>query len=613
MPTLLTMSLGDETIELLPLRNWGQLDVHKWGPRGKLPGTPAGLEVTPDHVKIAGETVAIADPEATRKLEKLFNEWLELENTGLELARQKAQRHAEPARGPVARGPRQQALRFRVEVDKRGQVHILCVRGAELVASAGLSIPGLTGLANQGLMRKPRGLDVGALHDWIELDGELFSFEHGNNDAARLEELLNKQYLPLGGGSSARDILLFANAASPTGFDIQFPVTLGGVQESRRRTFNDAALELLQEPVRCGLLQPGIILKISPPTLIIKRKTPEGGEDYLQKDETNVVTLADDSEQRRLIDLSRPVNYTHLNVVELTAVFNHPAINRHSSAPVGATTAVEVAAEPVVSQPPPFALPYSCRPPSAAALPRLKPEPAQPVDPPSSNRVLKAALAAGIENPGASVGTAPRKPVAPAPVLPNTWLKDILAREPIRHDWLTCLLYRRIAEHFGNSAEGDLGFGGCWRVLLSEINDPDDSRFRALFLTQKGGLGFIGGARFARFHRGVVFMGTRDSVLEAIDVQLRAVSLVEHNKLAFILSDDFHSKFGVPMPTVTKELQCLRELGAELLSLQDVLQSAQALQLVWTVPAEQADPAEPRVREHRPGDSKTDSQADPMV
>ena len=57
------MTLGGETIELLPLRNWSQLDVYKWGPRGKLPGTPAGLEITFDHVKVTGETVLISDPE----------------------------------------------------------------------------------------------------------------------------------------------------------------------------------------------------------------------------------------------------------------------------------------------------------------------------------------------------------------------------------------------------------------------------------------------------------------------------------------------------------------------------------------------------------------------
>ena len=31
-----------------------------------------------------------------------------------------------------------------------------------------------------------------------------------------------------------------------------------------------------------------------------------------------------------MVDLSQPVNYLRLTAVELTAVFNHPAINQHS-------------------------------------------------------------------------------------------------------------------------------------------------------------------------------------------------------------------------------------------------------------------------------------------
>ena len=73
-----TMTLGGETIELLPLRNWSQLDVYKWRARGRVPGTPAGLEISFDHVKVAGETVSTKDPGGSAKLQKLLNEWLVL-------------------------------------------------------------------------------------------------------------------------------------------------------------------------------------------------------------------------------------------------------------------------------------------------------------------------------------------------------------------------------------------------------------------------------------------------------------------------------------------------------------------------------------------------------
>src|SRR5205814_7087346 len=84
-----TLTLGDETIELLPFRNWGQMDYYKWGARGRLPGTPPGLEVTPDHVKMAGATVSVSDPEGCAKLEKAFDEWLSLERQTLEQSRAK--------------------------------------------------------------------------------------------------------------------------------------------------------------------------------------------------------------------------------------------------------------------------------------------------------------------------------------------------------------------------------------------------------------------------------------------------------------------------------------------------------------------------------------------
>jgi hypothetical protein len=43
---IFTMTLGNETILLEPLKNWIQLDTFKWRARGLLPRTPAGLDVT---------------------------------------------------------------------------------------------------------------------------------------------------------------------------------------------------------------------------------------------------------------------------------------------------------------------------------------------------------------------------------------------------------------------------------------------------------------------------------------------------------------------------------------------------------------------------------------
>jgi len=49
------MTIGGETIDLIPLKNWTQLDTFKWRSRGIFPRTPAGLEVAFDHVKVVGE------------------------------------------------------------------------------------------------------------------------------------------------------------------------------------------------------------------------------------------------------------------------------------------------------------------------------------------------------------------------------------------------------------------------------------------------------------------------------------------------------------------------------------------------------------------------------
>src|SRR5215467_2272665 len=45
------MTLGSESIYLVLLKTWSQMDVYKWRVQGKLPATSPGLEVAVDHVK----------------------------------------------------------------------------------------------------------------------------------------------------------------------------------------------------------------------------------------------------------------------------------------------------------------------------------------------------------------------------------------------------------------------------------------------------------------------------------------------------------------------------------------------------------------------------------
>ncbi|HXP61312.1 MAG TPA: hypothetical protein VN829_12525 [Dongiaceae bacterium] len=632
-----TMSLGVETIELLPLRNWGQLDTHKWTVRGKLPGTPAGLDIALDHVKMLGETASIKEPDGCSKLETLFNDWLALERENQELARKKAQ----PKQGPAARvssGPQEpQGARFRVEQDKQGQVRIHYLQGKESVAEIGLNMPGFSGLFSQGLMRKPRKMQVGVLHDWVELDGELFSFEKGKNDAAKLEQRLNEKYRPDAAVGRGKDVVLFANAASSTGFDIQFPVTQAGVLESRRRPLNEDSLALLQEPIACGLLHKEIVIKLTRPNLVFKQKTPDGGERYLERSPEHTVTVTSDDGGAKVIDLSQPVSYFRLNPIELTAVFNHPAINRHSQAappqtahePAVAALSAAAPASTVETPGPRPSEPAREEAPSAPPAPAIASAPPSDFGPSDFGFHSAPPAPTLVSAPGPQAAEAPREPVnaetspsaiaskaapepagdkgiasaVPARPSPNAWLEKVLAQPPIRHDWLACMVYNKIVERFGNSRDGTLGLSRCWSVALDETEDIADPAFKGIFLTEKHGLGFMCREQMARFNHGVAFLGTQESALQGIGVVLLGAGFDVHQRLVLVITDDYRKRFGVPEQALAQEVGRLAECGAVILSAKELLQSQDPIEVLWTVPAEQENSENPQTTESiRPED-----------
>jgi hypothetical protein len=590
-----SLSLGGESIPLLPLRNWGQLDIHKWVSRGKLPTNPPGLEITQDHVKIAGETVLIADPDGSSKLQKAFSEWLDLEKETLELARKKLQaRPVVVEETALAPAP----LHFRVEVDKGGQVHIRCVQGKEVLATIGLNTAGFKSLVNQGLLRKPHDVKVGALHDWLELDGVLYSFEKGNNASLALEKALNEQYLPHVSGGEGKDVVIYDNPASSTGFDIQFPTSAGGIRENRRRPLNEETLDLLQDPGRCGLLHKGLVIKLTRPTIIFKLRTPDGGERYLESSPDNVVTVADEDGNEKSIDLSRPVNYMHLSPADLTAVFNHPAIHKHSKiAPRQAGgPAGEAQKKPAVAAAPSMVAPAQVVVQASAPLPMVAtpaltsapsaPVPATPPKPPPAPEVPV------VEQVVPPEPTPPKK-------RPNEWLRPMLEQPPIRHDWLSFLLYGEMAATFGNSTPGNLGLSSCWASAQDQEQTQDISNpeFRGIFLTQKGGFGFLNQGHIARFNKGVAFIGTQDDALEGIDVNLIAAGVDAEQRLVFVVSESYRSKFGVQEQSLTQELKKLQSFGAVVQSVKETLESPEPLLVLWTVPAVQQNPDDPKAVE----------------
>jgi len=584
-----TLTLGGETIELLPMKSWDQLDHHKWTARGRLPAEPAGLEIAGDHVKVAGGIVAINDPAGCVKLERLFNEWLQFERETLKLARKKAQPQPMWPGAESSGQAGSQPLRFSVEVDKRGQVHIHCVRGKETLASVGLNMAGFTSLHQQGLMRKPRALVTGALHDWVELDGDLCSFEQDRNDAARLEQILNERYVPEAAVGGGKEVLVFLNSASPTGFDIQFSVMVGGMPDNHRHHLDEHSVGLLQDADHCGLLHKKIIIKLMPPNLVFKQKTPDGGEQYLPWSPEHTVTITDEEGRQRSIPLSQPLNLLRLSAAELTAVFNHPAINRHKrtapSAPADGPSPKAGGPGPVAQVPPP---PVPSAPPPATHEP-LEPGPrrTEPVPPPRPREYAPKPVAT----------SPPLKPVESARQSPNLWLKPVLAQPALPPDWFSVLTYTKMAEWFGKSNEGKFGPCECWFISLGETEDIADAAFKGIFITERGSLGFVNKGEMARFYNGVAFLGPRESALEGIQVNLIAVGLDARERLVFILTDNYRAQFGVQEVTVASVLNGLRDHGAVIMNVKETLASTDPLEVVWTVPAEQSDPSSPEARE----------------
>jgi hypothetical protein len=322
------MTLGGESIYLLPLKTWSQLDVFKWRVQGKLPATPAGLEVAADHVKVAGETVSTYEPDGCARLERAFNEWLALERQALEAAKQKSQ-PATPH--PLTSLEQEESFRFQVEMDKVGQPHIRCFEGKDEAANVSLTVPGLNSLITQGLIRRPTSWKIGAMRDWLELDGKMFKFKDGNNDLAELEKTLNEQYLPDTGPGAGGSVQVFLNPASASGFDIQFPATTNGLAENKRRHLDVEAMELLSDQQRCRALRKGMVVKLIPPNLLFLEKTSDGGERHLESSPDNTVSVTCDDGRSKSFDLSQPVSHLGLTVTELAAIFNHPAVNRLAS------------------------------------------------------------------------------------------------------------------------------------------------------------------------------------------------------------------------------------------------------------------------------------------
>jgi hypothetical protein len=187
---------------------------------------------------------------------------------------------------------------------------IECTRGRERVETG---LRGLPSLAQGGFMIRPASLHVDPLQRSVELDGT--RFDCSAEGAHRLEEALNQRYAPTLKPDDTTQIAVRENSASATGFDIDFITVQAGTRQHVKGHLSQDKLNVLQDPQRCDLLHPGIILRLSPPHLLIRRRRPDGGEEPIAE-------LPD-------------IHYLRVEAPQLQQILNHPLVRRfadHSEA-----------------------------------------------------------------------------------------------------------------------------------------------------------------------------------------------------------------------------------------------------------------------------------------
>ncbi|MEK7674200.1 MAG: hypothetical protein AAB676_00010 [Verrucomicrobiota bacterium] len=312
-----TLSLGEEKVTLEPDRAWSQVDIHKWVTRGLIEA-PQSFHVLHDgSVGINGEKIHPGDPEGSAKLEHEINK-----RHALTLAHKAPASPAARLAATPAAAPRPSKVLFKVRLDHQSHLMVECLRGAER-AETGLR--GLPTLIQNGLMLKPANLHVDPLQRGVEIDG--VRFECSQTGAERLQEALNARYAPSLKSEDEIAIEIRENAAAATGFDIHFVTIRAGARFEVKGHLSQDHLETLCDPAKCDLLQPGIVLKLSPPFLLIRRRRSDGGEEHVPE-------LQD-------------VHYRHVTAQQLQQILNHPLLRRggDGSAQAKATAAEAQPAE----------------------------------------------------------------------------------------------------------------------------------------------------------------------------------------------------------------------------------------------------------------------------
>ncbi|MBI2948117.1 MAG: hypothetical protein HYY23_10740 [Verrucomicrobia bacterium] len=309
-PKVFTLTLGTETVTLDPGKTWIKADVFKWVTRGLIE-EPQSFHVLADGtVDVNGEKVGLLDPAGIARLEH------EMNKRHAAPAAFKAQAAASPrAAAAAAQAPRSDRVQFKVRVDHLGHLMVECRRGSDR-GETGLR--GLPSLIQNGLMLKPKNLHVDPLLRAVEIDGT--RFECDGTGAQQLEQALNAHYAPKLQSEADSAVEIKENPAASTGFDIRFVTLRAGARFEIKGHLSQDNLDILQDPNRCELLKPGIVLRLSPPFLLIRHRRHDGSEERMPE--------------------FPDVQYRHIAAHQLQKLLNHPLIRRTTG-----TAALETASE----------------------------------------------------------------------------------------------------------------------------------------------------------------------------------------------------------------------------------------------------------------------------
>jgi hypothetical protein len=300
-PKVFTLTLGHETVTLDPGKTWIKADAFKWVTRG-LMEEPQSFHVLADGtVDVNGEKIGLLDHDGQTKLEH------EMNKRHTPPVATKAPAAVSSRVAAVAQAPRSDHVQFKIKIDHLGHLMVECHRGSERVETG---VRGLPGLIQNGLMLKPKILHVDPLLRAVEIDG--VRFECNEAGAQQLEAALNARYSPRLQSEGDAAVEVKENPAASTGFDIRFFTVRAGARFEIKGHLSQDNLDILQDTNRCGLLKAGIVLRLSPPFLLMRRRRHDGSEEKIPE-------LPD-------------IQYRHIAAHQLQKILNHPLIRRAGGA-----------------------------------------------------------------------------------------------------------------------------------------------------------------------------------------------------------------------------------------------------------------------------------------